>query len=510
MTNDGAQKQDEKQTEASHPAPGRSLLDPSDTFVRRHIGPDEAEVAAMLESLGYASLDALADATIPASIRSKSFSLTPLPGQPQRPLGEFELLDHLRAMADENQVFRSCIGMGYSDVIVPGVIQRNILENPGWYTQYTPYQAEISQGRLEALLNFQTAVADLTGLPLANASLLDEATAAAEAMDMCNAIAHGRKRGFFVAEDCHPQTIAVVRTRGESIGMHVQVGSQDAVDFANGELCGVLLQYPTTDGRLVDPRPVIEAAHAAGAAVVMAADLLALTLIAAPGELGADIAVGSTQRFGVPMGYGGPHAAYLSTRNEHARKLPGRLVGVSRDVHGHLAYRLAIQTREQHIRRDKATSNICTAQVLLAILASMYAVYHGPDGLRAIARRIHALTAASPPGSAGWGTTRATPPSSTRCACGRGESRPTPSMRRPRIAASISGATATTASGSHSTRRARPTTSWTCSSASAGTTASASRSTSWPGRPCRTLRSPSPARATSSCTRSSTRITRRP
>ena len=369
-------------------------LNPTDTFARRHIGPGEKDVADMLSALGYPSLEALADATIPASIRSKSFALTPLPGQERRPLGEFELLEHLQAMADENQVFRSFIGMGYSDVIVPGVIQRNILENPGWYTPYTPYQAEISQGRLEALLNFQTVIADLTALPLANASLLDEATAAAEAMGMCRAIARGRKPGFFVADDCHPQTIQVVRTRAASLGMTVHVGSPDTIDWDASELCGVLLQYPTTDGRIVDPRDTVAAARAAGALVVMAADLLALTQITPPGELGADIAIGSSQRFGGPMGYGGPHAAYLSTRDEYARKLPGRLVGVSKDVHGKTAYRLAIQTREQHIRRDKATSNICTAQVLLAIMASMYAVYHGPGGLRAIARRIHALTAA--------------------------------------------------------------------------------------------------------------------
>ena len=369
-------------------------LNPTDTFAHRHIGPGERDVADMLSALGYPSLEALANAAIPVSIRSKSFALTPLPGQERRPLGEFELLEHLQAMADENQVFRSFIGMGYSDVIVPGVIQRNILENPGWYTPYTPYQAEISQGRLEALLNFQTVIADLTALPLANASLLDEATAAAEAMGMCRAIARGRKPGFFVADDCHPQTIQVVRTRAASLGMTVHVGSPDSIDWDASELCGVLLQYPTTDGRIVDPRETVAAARAAGALVVMAADLLALTQITPPGELGADIAIGSSQRFGVPMGYGGPHAAYLSTRDEYARKLPGRLVGVSKDVHGKTAYRLAIQTREQHIRRDKATSNICTAQVLLAIMASMYAVYHGPGGLRAIARRIHALTAA--------------------------------------------------------------------------------------------------------------------
>ncbi len=369
-------------------------IDPTDTFVRRHIGPREHDADEMLAVVGYGSLEALADATIPAAIRTKPLTLTPLPGQQSRLLGESELLEHLQGMADENQVFRSCIGMGYSDVIVPGVIQRNILENPGWYTQYTPYQAEISQGRLEALLNFQTAVADLTGLPLAGASLLDEATAAAEAVGMCRAIARGRRNGFFVAADCHPQTISVVRTRGESMGMAIHVGDPETIDFAGLDLCGILLQYPSTDGRLRDPRTVTSAARAAGVSVVMAADLLALTLVTPPGELGADIAVGNTQRLGVPMGFGGPHAAYLSTREEHARKLPGRLVGVSKDAHGRTAYRLAIQTREQHIRREKATSNICTAQVLLAIMASMYAVYHGPDGLRAIARRIHALTAA--------------------------------------------------------------------------------------------------------------------
>ena len=348
----------------------------------------------MLEVLGYDSLEALIDATLPASIRTKALELTPLPGQQPRPLGEFELLEHLHAMAEENEVFRSCIGMGYSDVIVPPVIQRNILENPGWYTQYTPYQAEISQGRLEALLNFQTAVADLTALPLANASLLDEATAAAEAMGMCRAIARGQKSRFFVVDDCHPQTINVVRTRAKSLGMTLQVGPAKEIDFAGGDLCGVLLQYPNTHGRIRDPRAVIEATHQAGASVVMAADLLALTLLTPPGELGADIAIGSSQRFGVPMGFGGPHAAYLSTLEKHARRIPGRLVGVSKDAAGKTAYRLAIQTREQHIRRDKATSNICTAQVLLAIMASMYAVYHGPDGLRAIARRVRALTGA--------------------------------------------------------------------------------------------------------------------
>jgi len=365
------------------------LLAPSDTFARRHLGPGEAEIAEMLEVVGAASLEDLAAQTVPEAIRlEEPLRLSGL----EAPLGESAALERLRGMASRNRVLRSCIGMGYSDTIVPPVIQRNVLENPGWYTQYTPYQAEISQGRLEALLNFQTLVADLTGLPLANASLLDEATSAAEAMALCYAVGRQKKRGFFAAEDCHPQTLGVVRTRAESMGLELHVGPAEAADPAGMDLCGVLLQYPTTDGRLVDPRGLIEHAHAGGALVVMAADVLALTLVASPGELGADVAVGSTQRFGVPMGFGGPHAGYMSTREEHARRIPGRLVGVSRDAQGAPAYRLAIQTREQHIRRDKATSNICTAQVLLAIMAGMYAVYHGPEGLRAIARRVRGMT----------------------------------------------------------------------------------------------------------------------
>jgi len=346
----------------------------------------------MLQVVGYASLDALADDTVPAAIRlDRPLALSGLEGPPP---GEFELLERLRAIASENRVVRSCIGMGYSDVIVPPVIQRNIFENPGWYTQYTPYQAEISQGRLEALLNFQTMIADLTGLPLANASLLDEATAAAEALGMCIAIARGRKRGFFAAADCHPQTLGVLRTRANALGIELHVGPLDAIDFESQDLCGILLQYPSTDGRIADHRALAERAHAAGATVVVATDPLALTLLVPPGEFGADIAVGSAQRFGVPMGFGGPHAAFLATTHAHVRRIPGRIVGVSMDAHGQPVYRLAIQTREQHIRRDKATSNICTAQALLAIMASMYAVYHGPDGLRRIARRIHALTVA--------------------------------------------------------------------------------------------------------------------
>lgn len=360
-------------------------LDPSDTFADRHLGPDDAEIRAMLDEIGCASLEQLAEETVPPAIRLEREMQ--LPGLGERAPGESELLQRLRAMVSKNVVQRSCLGMGYSDTIVPPVIQRNILENPGWYTQYTPYQAEISQGRLEALINFQTMCADLTGLPLANASLLDEATAAAEAMSMCRAITRKADR-FLVAADCHPQTIGVVKTRGASMGMDVRVVATADMAFTQGEDCGVLLQYPTTEGRVEDYRDLAARAHEAGAQVVVAADLLSLTLLVPPGEFGADIAVGSTQRFGVPMGYGGPHAAFLTTHEKHARRLPGRLIGVSKDAHGATAYRLAIQTREQHIRRDRATSNICTAQVLLAIMAGMYAVYHGPEGLQRIAARV--------------------------------------------------------------------------------------------------------------------------
>jgi glycine dehydrogenase len=306
------------------------------------------------------------------------------------------MLQDLAALAARNQVFVSCIGMGYAGTFTPPVILRNVLENPGWYTQYTPYQAEISQGRLEALLAFQTMVADLTGLPLANASLLDEATAAAEAMAMCYAVAGGSKaaaRAFFVAQDCHPQTIAVVQSRAEALGVEIVIGG--AADLAGTEkLCGALLQYPGTDGRIADLGPGIEHLHARGALAVVATDLLALVLLTPPGELGADIAVGSSQRFGMPMGFGGPHAAFLATREQHVRRLPGRIVGVSRDASGKPGYRLTLQTREQHIRRESATSNICTAQALPAIVAAMYAVYHGPEGLRRIALHVHGLTCA--------------------------------------------------------------------------------------------------------------------
>jgi glycine dehydrogenase len=365
------------------------LLTVPDSFVRRHLGPTEADIQEMLAILGLPSLDALVDNTIPEDIRLRG----PISLPPNR--SEQDVLSELRAIAGRNQVYRSLIGMGYFDCVTPPVIQRNILENPGWYTQYTPYQAEIAQGRLEALINFQTMVADLTGLPLANASLLDEATAAAEAMAMC--IAHSRNRPeekpeFFVSHDCHPQTIAVVQTRAEPLGITLRIGANKTIDFNSGRLCGVLLQYPTTDGYVGDYGRLVEQAHAAGSLVVVATDLLAMTLLRPPGDFGADIAVGSTQRFGVSLGYGGPHAAFLAAKDEYKRQMPGRIVGASRDNAGKTAYRLALQTREQHIRRERATSNICTAQVLLAIMAGMYAVYHGPEGLRRIAARVHRFT----------------------------------------------------------------------------------------------------------------------
>ena len=358
-----------------------------DTFPRRHLGPKPRDLAAMLDAVGVSSLEELADATVPASIRLAETLSLPAAAS------ESEALAELAAICGGNQVRKNYLGMGYYGCLTPPVIQRNILENPGWYTQYTPYQAEIAQGRLEALLNFQTMVSDLSGLPLANASLLDEATAAAEAMAMCHAAGKRKRSSFFVASDCHPQTIAVVKTRAEPLNITVHVGDPDELrDEAMQELFGILVQYPSTDGRLRSYDALCRRAHDAGAQVVMASDLLALTLLRPPGEIGADIAIGSTQRFGVPLGYGGPHAAFLATTEEHKRQLPGRLIGVSKGRRGEIAYRLALQTREQHIRRDRATSNICTAQVLLAIMASMYAVYHGPEGLREIAERVRGLT----------------------------------------------------------------------------------------------------------------------
>ena len=340
----------------------------------------------MLDFLELSSLDELVDKTVPQSIRLSS------PLQIGESRSEHAVLDDLRQIASRNQVFRSFIGMGYHDCITPPVIQRNILENPGWYTQYTPYQAEIAQGRLEALLNFQTMVIDLTGMEIANASLLDEGTAAAEAMSMSLNLSSTEARAFFVSTACHPQTIDVVRTRAEPIGIKVLLGDHREFDFQE-PVFGALLQYPASDGAVYNYRAFIQKAHEAGALVTVAADPLSLVLLKPPAEFGADIVVGSTQRFGVPLGYGGPHAAYFATREAYKRQMPGRIVGVSRDADGKTALRLALQTREQHIRRDKATSNICTAQVLLAVMAGLYAVYHGPSGLKNIARRIHQFTA---------------------------------------------------------------------------------------------------------------------
>ena len=363
-------------------APLKTTAEAATDFVRRHIGPSPRDISAMLERVGAKSLGELMGQTLPSSIRQKA------PLDLGRALSETEALAHMRELAAQNQVFTSLIGQGYSGTILPAVIQRNILENPAWYTAYTPYQPEISQGRLEALFNFQTMICDLTGLDIANASLLDEGTAAAEAMALAERAAQAKAKSFFVDAEVHPQTLAVLRTRAEPLGWSLIVGDP-LTDLEHADVFGGLLQYPGTSGAVRDLRPAIAALRAKGALAVMAADLLALTLIASPGELGADIAIGSAQRFGVPMGYGGPHAAYMSVRDALKRSLPGRIVGLSVDSRGAPAYRLALQTREQHIRREKATSNICTAQVLLAVIASMYAVYHGPEGLTHIARTVH-------------------------------------------------------------------------------------------------------------------------
>ena len=356
-----------------------------DAFASRHIGPRPEDLPTMLESMGYGDLDQLIDAVVPGSIRlERPLDLPP-------PATETEALAELRELAGRNRVFRSYIGMGYNDTFTPPVILRNIVENPGWYTAYTPYQAEISQGRMEALLAYQTMVADLTGLPMANASLLDEATAAAEAMAMTVAVA-GRGEGttYLVDRGCHPQTIAVVRTRAGARGIQVRVVEAATAEIGP-DVAGVLVQYPTTEGALPDWRELCERVHAAGGLVTAATDLLALALLEPPGAWGADIAVGNSQRFGVPLGYGGPHAAFFSTREEHVRSMPGRIIGVTRDQAGQAAYRMALQTREQHIRKERATSNVCTAQVLLAVVAAMYAVWHGPEGVERIARRVHGL-----------------------------------------------------------------------------------------------------------------------
>ncbi|MBN8714970.1 MAG: aminomethyl-transferring glycine dehydrogenase [Xanthomonadales bacterium] len=365
--------------------PSLHELEHHDEFIQRHLGPNDAEIADMLQHLGYASLEALTDAIVPQGIKSAAPLALP------RAVTEVEALAKIRRIARKNQVLRSFIGQGYYGTYTPNVILRNILENPAWYTAYTPYQAEISQGRLEALINFQTMVADLTGMEIANSSLLDEATAAAEAMTLAKRSCKSKSNVFFVSRNLHPQTLEVLHTRAEGLGIELQVGAD--ADAAIVDSFGVLLQYPDTFGRIHDYRALVDAAHARGALVAVATDLLALTLLAAPGDWGADIVVGNSQRFGVPLGYGGPHAGFMACRDAYKRQIPGRLIGVSIDAEGQPAYRLTLQTREQHIRREKATSNICTAQVLLAVMASMYAVYHGPNGLTRIAQRTHRLTA---------------------------------------------------------------------------------------------------------------------
>lgn len=364
--------------------PSLSQLRDPEAFLRRHLGPDAAEQQAMLDSLGLGSRIELIEQTVPPGIRlNRSLDLPPA-------LDEQAALAKLRGYAEHNQVWNSLIGMGYHGTLTPTVILRNVLENPGWYTAYTPYQPEIAQGRLEALLNFQQLTIDLTGLELANASLLDEATAAAEAMALAKRVAKSRSNLFFVDENCHPQTISVVQTRAEGFGFELII---DAVDNLNQhQVFGALLQYPDTHGEIRDLRPVIDQLHAQQALACVATDLLSLLLLTPPGELGADVVFGSSQRFGVPMGYGGPHAAFFASREEYKRAIPGRIIGVSKDARGNVALRMALQTREQHIRREKANSNICTAQVLLANIASFYAVYHGPQGLKRIAQRVHRLT----------------------------------------------------------------------------------------------------------------------
>ena len=357
---------------------------PYDFANRRHIGPSPAEMAHMLETLGLSDLESLIDETLPKSIRQKN------PLNFGKPKSERALLNHMRITASKNKVLTSLIGQGYHGTVTPPVIQRNILENPAWYTAYTPYQPEISQGRLEALLNYQTMISDLTGLEIANASLLDEATACAEAMTMAERVAKSKAKAFFIDENCHPQNIAVMKTRARPLGIEIVTGDPDKLNPA--DVFGAIFQYPGTFGHVRDFTSHIEKLHENRAIAVIAADPLSLTLLKEPGAMGADIAIGSTQRFGVPVGYGGPHAAYMATKDAYKRSMPGRLVGISIDSQNRAAYRLSLQTREQHIRREKATSNVCTAQALLAVMASFYAVFHGPEGLKAIAQRIHRKT----------------------------------------------------------------------------------------------------------------------
>jgi|TARA_B110000977_G_scaffold26146_2_gene32451 glycine dehydrogenase len=382
-------------------------LRPLDSFERRHNSATKADELAMATYCGFESMDAMIDATVPTDIRRHDGMKM---GEWTEPLSESEYLSMFKTMAGKNKVFKSYQGTGYYGTHVPPVILRNVLENPGWYTQYTPYQAEIAQGRLESLLNYQTMVSDLTGLPMANASLLDEGTAAAEAMTMCSAVNRGKKPKFLVSNKCHPQTIEVCRTRADGLGLEIVIGDETGFDYGGNDVCGILLQYPATDGSVLDYGPVVKAAHAAGARVVAAADLLALTRLTPPGEWGADIVIGTAQRFGVPMGFGGPHAGYLATSQEYKRLMPGRIIGVSIDANGEPALRMAMQTREQHIRRDKATSNICTAQALLANMAGLYAVYHGPEGLKAIADKTHGLACIFAEGASQLGFGKPTSP----------------------------------------------------------------------------------------------------
>ena len=382
------------------------VLEMRDDFASRHIGPGSRDIEAMLEVIGVPTLEDLLDRTVPVSIRyDETLAVAPA-------LTEREAVEALRAMAERNRPLVSMIGMGYYGTVTPPVVLRNVLENPAWYTAYTPYQAEVSQGRLEALLNFQQMVMDLTGMELANASLLDEATAAAEAMAMARRVSKSKSARFFVDADCHPQTIAVIGTRAAPLGIEVTVGDPYETFGAGGagdDVFGALIQYPGSSGALRDPSAVVERVHAAKGLAVFATDLLALCLVEPPGVFGADIVVGSAQRFGVPMGFGGPHAAFFATRTVYRRQTPGRIIGVSVDARGRTALRMALQTREQHIRREKATSNICTAQVLLAVMAAMYAVYHGPERLRNIAERVHRLTRALAAGLAAAGREVVTP-----------------------------------------------------------------------------------------------------
>ncbi|XP_056017386.1 LOW QUALITY PROTEIN: glycine dehydrogenase (decarboxylating), mitochondrial-like [Ostrea edulis] len=355
-----------------------------DSFPERHIGPNEVEKKAMLDFIGMKSIDELIQKSVPANILlDRELKL-------DEPLGELELIEKLERMANNNEVWRSYIGIGYYNTYTPHTILRNIFENPGWTTQYTPYQAELAQGRLESLLNYQTMVVDMTGLPIANASLLDEATAAAEAMGLC--YRHNKRRKFYIDKHCHPQTIGVVETRASALGIDVVRLDWQDMDMSGRDISGILIQYPDTDGHIHDYMELVDSAHANGTLVTCATDLLALTMLRPPGEFGVDIAVGSSQRFGIPMGYGGPHAGFFSTKNEFLRLLPGRMIGVTRDANNKEALRLALQTREQHIRREKATSNICTAQALLANMSAMYAVYHGRQGLKHIGKRVHNAT----------------------------------------------------------------------------------------------------------------------